>query len=68
MQFPADLDIFTEEIRNGKLHFLCSLLYARTFLKDSIKQQRYLCENNTVLIQHHYWLKFDLLLLQTINK
>ena len=24
MQFPADLVIFTEEILNGKLHFLCS--------------------------------------------
>ena len=23
-QFPADLITFTEEIRNGKLHFLCS--------------------------------------------
>ena len=23
-QFPADLVIFTEEILNGKLHFLCS--------------------------------------------
>ena len=23
-QFPADLVTFTEEIRNGKLHFLCS--------------------------------------------
>ena len=24
-QFPADLVTFTEEIRNGKLHFLCSV-------------------------------------------
>ena len=24
MQFLADLVTFTEEIRNGKLHFLCS--------------------------------------------
>ena len=24
-QFPADLDIFTEEILNGKLHSLCSV-------------------------------------------
>ena len=23
-QFPADLVTFTEEIHNGKLHFLCS--------------------------------------------
>ena len=26
-QFPADLVIFTEEILNGKLHFLCSVNY-----------------------------------------
>ena len=26
-QFPADLVPFTEEILNGKLHFLCSELY-----------------------------------------
>ena len=24
IRFPADLVTFTEEIRNGKLHFLCS--------------------------------------------
>ena len=24
LQFPADLVTFTEEFRNGKLHFLCS--------------------------------------------
>ena len=24
-QFPVDLVIFTEEILNGKLHFLCSV-------------------------------------------
>ena len=26
-QFPADLVTFTEEILNGKLHFLCSEIY-----------------------------------------
>ena len=26
-QFSADLVTFTEEILNGKLHFLCSFLY-----------------------------------------
>ena len=25
-QFPADLVTFTEEILNGKLHFLCSVM------------------------------------------
>ena len=27
-QFPVDLVTFTEEILNGKLHFLCSTSYA----------------------------------------
>ena len=26
-QFPAALVTFTEEILNGKLHFLCSVIY-----------------------------------------
>ena len=26
-KFPADLVTFTEEIRNGKFHFLCSAQY-----------------------------------------
>ena len=26
-KFPADLVTFTEEILNGKLHFLCSVNY-----------------------------------------
>ena len=28
-QFPADLVTFTEEILNGKLHFLCSVLFLK---------------------------------------
>ena len=32
-QFPMDLVTFTEEIPNGKLHFLCS---ATSFPKSSI--------------------------------
>ena len=28
--FPADLAAFIEEILNGKLHFLCSVLYSKT--------------------------------------
>ena len=27
LQFPADLVLFTEEILNGKLRFLCSVLH-----------------------------------------
>ena len=29
LQFPADLVTFTEEIVNGKVHFLCSVLCLR---------------------------------------
>ena len=28
MRFPVDLGSFTEEILNGKLHFLCSMNYS----------------------------------------
>ena len=31
-QFPADLVTFTEEILNGKLHFLHSVFYAVNWL------------------------------------
>ena len=43
-QFPADLVTFTEEIRNGKLHFLCSekagvwLIFLVSFWHTSLKQ------------------------------
>ena len=36
-QFPADLVTFTEEILNGKLHFLCSL-FENTFLYCSFSE------------------------------
>ena len=29
IQLPVDLVTFTEEIRNGKLHFLCSALFVQ---------------------------------------
>ena len=32
-QFLADLVTFTEEILNGKLHFLCSILFSNPKLK-----------------------------------
>ena len=32
-QFPVDLVTFTEEILNGKLHFLCSALVTKAELK-----------------------------------
>ena len=31
-QFPSDLVTFTGEIRNGKLHFLCSVIWNGTIL------------------------------------
>ena len=30
-QFPADLVTFTEEILNGKLYFLCSVICVSTY-------------------------------------
>ena len=32
-QFPADLVTFTEEILNGKLHFLCSEFISKSLLR-----------------------------------
>ena len=47
MQFPANLVTFTEEILNGKLHFLCSVisslgkLVGKSFNLHSIKQNEF---------------------------
>ena len=40
-QFPADLVTFTEEIRNGKLHFLCSGYFSKitTFCEKRAQYQ-----------------------------
>ena len=41
-QFPADLVTFTEEILNGKLHFLCSVrleMMGQTSDLDTAEQQ-----------------------------
>ena len=35
MQFSTNLVTFTEEILNGKLHFLCSVLYVQSFEESS---------------------------------
>ena len=35
-QFPADLAIFTKEIPNGKLHFLCSAVWSILVLSGKI--------------------------------
>ena len=35
LQFPADLVTFTEEILNGKLHFLCSERLSLSFIRLS---------------------------------
>ena len=32
-QFPADMVAFTEEILNGKLHYLCSVI-TNSFIKE----------------------------------
>ena len=33
-QFPVDLTTFTEEILNGKLHFLCSAAHCNLCRKE----------------------------------
>ena len=43
-QFSVDLVTFTEEIPNGKLHFLCSVnikLWLDEIYQDSLKRQEY---------------------------
>ena len=35
LQFPADLVTFTEEIFNGKFHFLCSESFKKRYQMDS---------------------------------
>ena len=38
-QFPADLVTFTEEILNGKIHFLCSALTKKSFVKNIMRSK-----------------------------
>ena len=40
MQFPADLVTFTEEILNGKLHFLYSVGVGRNNFKQAKKEMK----------------------------
>ena len=35
-QFPANLVIFTEEVFNDKLHFLCSAKKARKYVRAEL--------------------------------
>ena len=57
LQFLANLDAFTEEILNGKLHFLCSERskkeansYKNLILKTSLKGCFQNQQNNTCLM------------------
>ena len=43
-QFPADLVTFTEDIYNGKLHFLCSL---RSISPYSVRMRENTDQNNS---------------------
>ena len=38
-QFPADLVVFTEEILNGKLHLLCSLMVEFQTIKQQLSKK-----------------------------
>ena len=40
-QFPADLVIFTEEILNGKLHFLCSVCVLLKVAEFTLKRHSF---------------------------
>ena len=43
-QFPADLVTFTEDILNGKLYFLCSVIYAvQNNVTTKCKQALHMC-------------------------
>ena len=46
-QLPGDLVTFTEEILNGKLHFLCSAAAGKTGAEYSIFFKRDLCQSIT---------------------
>ena len=54
IQFPADMLTFTEEILNGKLHFLCSVLpgdNAEVFGNfKNFKQKDWFCHENGFII------------------
>ena len=45
LQFPAGLVAFTEEIRNGKLHFLCSVVLPNKVRAFDINKDRKLKYN-----------------------
>ena len=49
-QFPADLVKFTEEIINGKLHFLCSVINYLSILNKSIEHWKRLESSFAVLL------------------
>ena len=40
MKFPADLVTFTQEILNGKLHFLCSAEFGGIFIDFNHDKKR----------------------------
>ena len=57
-QFPADLFIFTEEILNGKLHFLCGVRYMILMHKNRISFfliNHLLSHNHNELGNHSHW-------------
>ena len=50
-KFPADLAIFTEEILNGKLHFLCSVNLLKYIMFELKKYRRVIFDGT------EYWCK-----------
>ena len=49
LQFPADLATFSEEIVNGKLHFLCSV--STSMNSGHLKEKNYQIKQQTEFLQ-----------------
>ena len=68
-QFPADLVTFTEEILNGKLHFLCSGKYDNCFrIKKALRALLFFLSwaNPYILLNSNIWLTLHVLIFFTL--
>ena len=63
-QFPADLVTFTEEILNGKRHFLCidslSWMFDRVILNTYLVLVSFLLTKNNLLEDYYFFLLGEL--------
>ena len=58
---PADLVKFTEEILNGKLHFLCSYCYIfeGAYCKYDIKQSKHILSLTILTFSQEKWMRIS---------